>query len=375
MVGFNIDKFYKHPQKLISEGATVNWVYAMLNEYATSEKFVMTNPFLLATLLADKEGRKGGGNDVKKFKESLQFLVNNNYIELYTLTHKGLNKTVEYSFVDKGNTTIIKSTDNICVRIVDLKESDVFIKAYHIDIEKMMGIKWSDACKMLMVYLAIMKEAYKEDVVTVPFSDLRTTTGIKTNVTISKIVGLLKEHEILNKTNKFIGYQEGCYRYVRYHNSHLIGNEEALERENLDRENRNAKRKYATFGLAKAEDLFGADDEVIEETNEDYSKEHTTEEFPYDFKVYNKSCPLDSYISVSNNAVDFYIDNCRRGGGSYEDVSELMISKNVLENENSFIHRLAKDNGSINIVLKEAKSELFLEKLHTLNILKNVVMV
>ena len=376
---FEVNKFYKHPNTLIGEEAGINYLYGLLNKYAISEGYIFSNPIFLITSYCNFGEGRLNGREGNKIKVDMQFLLDGGYISIYKPTDKGIIKSSEYSFIPAEGKQTIKSSDGILLKVEREAIAQDFTKVYMQDLEKLNTLRFSDATKSFHVYLSIMKRSYCNDVIKVSFGDIKKTTGIKTNKAVSRIVEMLNEKEVLAKTNNLVNFQEGCYVYARYCNKHLLGAEEKLKEKEEERETRNAKRRYATFKLEEAEDLFGSNDyiepEAEEKVEEDinYEEEVFVEEYPYSIIVHNDSCPSETYLSVDKNGADFYINNSRCGGGAYKDIVDLITSKKVIDNKNSIIHKLAKEDSNINVLLKDNKSKEFLKYLSSKIILKNVV--
>lgn len=370
MIKFNEERFYKHPNELIDKGTGINYIYALMNEFSTNEKYVFNNPLFLIMSLTNTGKCKLNGRDIGKLKEHLQYLLDNNYIAICTMTEKGLEITNNYSFTDTANKYNIKSTDCICIKLLQREYEEGFTKVYLSDVEKLNKLTFAEASKLFNTYVAIMKHSFNADVIKVSFNEIKLASGMKSKNSISRSVNLLKEYEILNKTNDMEGTKEGCYRYVRFVNSHLLGSEEDLKRKEEEKKERNFKRRYTTFQLEESEDIFGADDvnEIEEVTNN-----NTIKEFPYSFEVHKNNCVANSYLSVNKDTVDVFIDNSKCGTGDYDYIKNLLTNANVLNNKNSIIHKLAKESSTINVVLKDLKADNFLKVLSNEKILKNVV--
>ena len=381
---FNNEIFYKHPNELIDKGAGINYIYALLNEFSTNEGYIYNNPLFLIMSCTNIGKAKLNGRDLSKLKGYFQYLLDNNYIQIYTMTEEGLSNTETFSFLEEENKKAIKVTDNICVKLSALDYAEGFTKSYLADIEKLNRLTIGDASKLFLVYISIMKYSYGRDVIEVSFSEIKKIGGIKSNSSISRSVGLLKEYQILNKTNSIKGNMEGTYNYVRFHNSHLLGSEKELLEKEKERQGRNFKRKYTTFAFEQSENFFGSDDNVEpfkEEgtltsntvTTETEAQEKYAGDYPYKFEVYNHNCPANSYLAVHKDHIDVYCNNSRSGGGDYRDIIKLLTDSKVLNNQNSIINKMGKDAGAINIVLKDSKADAFLNLLSTEKILKNVV--
>lgn len=313
---------------------------------------------------------KLNGRDIGKLKEHLQYLLDNNYIAICTMTANGLTVTDDYTFTDIEGKSNIKSTDYVCVKLLQREFEDGFTKVYLGDIEKLNKITFADSSKLFNTYLAIMKHSFNANIIKVSFNEIKTVSSIKSKNSISRSVSLLKQYEILNYTNDMEGIKEGCYRYVRFINSNLLGSKEDLQRKEEDKKARNFKRQYTAFKLEEAENIFGADDEI--EVKEPVFSEEINE-FPYSFEVYQNSCAANSYLSVHKDTVDVFINNSRCGTGDYNYIKNLLTNTNILNNKNSIVHKLAKEANTINVVLKDSKSDDFLRVLSNEKILKNVV--
>ena len=77
MIKFNEERFYKHPNELIDKGTGINYIYALMNEFSTNEKYVFNNPLFLIMSLTNTGKCKLNGRDIGKLKEHLQYLLDN----------------------------------------------------------------------------------------------------------------------------------------------------------------------------------------------------------------------------------------------------------------------------------------------------------
>ena len=354
MERFKNSKFYKHPNKLMKEDIGINYAYALLNEFSTQEGYVYINPILLISTLATSSSRLNG-RDMSKIKESFQYLLDNNYIKLNLITHKGIEYVDDYCFIANEDKVAVKSTDAVVIELLEQACEEGFTKVYHNDINKLHDFKWSEANKSFMVYLAIMRFSYNSDVITVSFNEIKKVSGIKSNNSIAKIVATLDEYNILNKTNSYSDGKEGCYRYVRHMNKHLLGTEEQLQRNKEEREERNNKRSVK----AKEEKL-----EIPVNTSDNISLV---------FETWQGNCPEDSYLSVKGNLVEYYLNNSKLGVNSCIETIELLNNENVVNNPKSFINKMMRGSGKINVVFKDSQTSIFSEYLSSIINLKNVV--
>ena len=100
MIKFNEERFYKHPNELIDKGVGINYIYALMNEFSTNEKYVFNNPLFLIMSLTNTGKCKLNGRDIGKLKEHLQYLLDNNYLHFQSIKNntKLLTITLYYTF-------------------------------------------------------------------------------------------------------------------------------------------------------------------------------------------------------------------------------------------------------------------------------------
>ena len=358
--------YYKHSEELLRESVYVNYAYAVLRNFATVDGVVVTNPFSLLMLLGNKNCKKASKSDIELIRGTLQRLLDMKLIELREFS-KGMLVTTDKVFETDDTTNKVKASDNIIAIVKDI-ECEYFIPVYFEDIQKMFGITLKKQLKLFEVYLAIMSESYNKKVFKITFDEIKVKSNISTNTTVAKYVALLTERQILSKVNAFKTNIEGIYNYARYEDRHLLGSDEYINANEEARALRNLKRSINSPSKRAIEDLFGQDD-IIEEVK---VEEELIDEFPYAFESWQGSCPLTSYIACNDDTVEFYIDSVKYASYDYDKSISMLKSKKIIDNKNSFIHKLVKESGKINVAVKENGDE-FLRLLYENKILKSVV--
>lgn len=359
-------KYYKHPHELLEEDVSVGWAYGILKQFASIDGIVVTNPLSLLLLLGGKTGNKANKDDLDYIRYSLQRLLDMKLIRLQEFS-KGVLVDTTKTFTCNDLANRVKATDNIVVLIEDI-EPEYFTSVYLDDVRKMFGLTLKKQSKLFGVYVAIMSESYSKKVFKTTFDEIKVKSNISTNTTVSKYVALLTERQILSKVNAFKTNIEGVYNYARYEDRHLLGSDEYIKVNEEARELRNLKRSANSPAKRTIEDLFGQDD-VIEEPK---VEEELIDVFPYDFESWQGSCPLTSYIACDDESVDFYIDSVKYASYGYDKSINIFKNKKIIDNKNSFIHKLVKESGKINIAVKENGDD-FLRLLYKNKILKSVV--
>ena len=359
-------KYYKHPEMLLWEDEVSNWAYGVINTFASMEGILVRNPLSLLLNVSGKSGKRAGKEDIKVIRNGLQNLVDKNLIEI-KLFNNGIMEDTDKTFNGVDDTNKITATDEIIVVIKELQDK-MFTVIYIEDIRKMFGVTFKKQMRLLKVYIAIMSESFNKPRFQVGFDKIKIKSNISTNTTVAKYVALLTERQILSKVNAFKTNIEGIYNYARYEDRHLLGSDEYINANEEARALRNLKRSINSPSKRAIEDLFGQDD-IIEEVK---VEEELIDEFPYAFESWQGSCPLTSYIACNDDTVEFYIDSVKYASYDYDKSISMLKSKKIIDNKNSFIHKLVKESGKINVAVKENGDE-FLRLLYENKILKSVV--